>query len=307
MTIRIDVFVPTYRRPEMLRALLLSLQRQEVEPGWSVRIVVVDNDSERSAESIVAAMDGQGPFRIYYDQEPRQGLCHARNRCLALFEGDWLAFVDDDTVAVDHWLAGLVRTALVHHADIVMGPMLSALPPDTPNWIVRGKFFDQRKRFPTGTVTHGHAIGGNMLLAGGLIRRAGRGFDHAFNLTGGEDSEYVDYLESIGARSVFSDEAVVIETVRPSRTTLRWLVQRHFRGGQDFARRFLRRSSFLDRMKWFFQRVFYIFISFFGVFLFFPIGVHISAYFLLKLVSNIAHLSALFGVYYEEYSATKVT
>lgn len=56
----VAITVITYRRPELLAALLASLQAQEFDDSWAVRLIVVDNDAERSAERVVR--DSSGPL-----------------------------------------------------------------------------------------------------------------------------------------------------------------------------------------------------------------------------------------------------
>lgn len=301
MTLTVDICAATFRRPALLLDLLRSLERQRVPPNASVRIIVVDNDAEGSGRRAVEAIGDSGPFPVLYACEPRRGIVFARNRCLELSNADWVAFIDDDETAVEDWLERLLDAANRFQADIVVGPVLARLPPDAPQWIARGNLF-ARKRYPTGRRMAEGGGTGNVLISGLLLKRAGRGFDLAHNLTGGEDSEFFAYLQSIGARKVFCNEAEATESVPPERATLRWLLRRSFRGGQDWARVRLPRRSFPARIVWFFQYLAFLCIAAIGALVLLPLGRHRSARALMRASSYCGQLSAPLGCWYEEYS-----
>lgn len=300
MALSVDICAATFRRPARLLELLRSLERQRVDPGIAIRIVIVDNDAQGSGRAAVDAVGDSFRFPILYECEPRRGIVFARNRCLALSNADWLAFIDDDEVATDTWLDRLLDTAIRFSADIVVGPVLARLPPDAPRWIVRGNLF-ARKRYPTGKLMAEGGGTGNALISGPLLKRAGRGFDLAHNLTGGEDSEFFAYLQAMGARKVFCNEAEATETIPPERATLRWLLRRSFRGGQDWARVRLPRRSVAGRIVWFLQYLAYLGVAAVGVIALLPLGVHWSARALMRASSYCGQLSAPFGHWYEEY------
>ena len=300
MTLTVDICVATFRRPALLLELLRSLERQRIPSDISARIIVVDNDSEGPGRGAVDAIGDAGPLPIQYACEPRRGIVFARNRCLALANAHWVAFIDDDETAVEDWLERLLDTASRFQADIVVGPVLARLPADAPRWIARGNLF-ARKRYPTGRKMAEGGGTGNVLISGALLKRAGRGFDHAHNLTGGEDSEFFAYLQSIGARKVFCNEAEATEAVPPERATLRWLLRRSFRGGQDWARVRLPRQSFPARIAWFVQYLVFLGIAAIGAVILLPLGRHRSARALMRASSYCGQLSAPLGRWYEEY------
>lgn len=228
---RICVAVCTFRRPQQLRLLLESLAAQSRRPD---AVVVVDNDADGSARAVCEG--GTWPFALRYLVEPQQNISLARNRAVAAVDGDWTGFLDDDEVAPPHWLETLRKCADAHGADAVLGPVVSEVPPQAPEWIRRGDFYS-RRRFPTGTVVPRNEYRiGNALIRTAALRGLDPVFDPALGLSGGEDGDMLSRLASAGARIVWCDEAEVREPVAPERLRLRWLLLRALRGGQDYVR-----------------------------------------------------------------------
>ena len=97
-----SVIIPTYLRPiklmNCLEALLQqSLQRKEYE------IIVVDNDSNGSAEDVVKKTNAGG-HGVIYKKRASNNVSEARNLGAKVAGGQWLAFLDDDCVAPPVWL-----------------------------------------------------------------------------------------------------------------------------------------------------------------------------------------------------------
>ena len=230
----ISVCICTHRRPESLAALLSALARQTHAPA---EVVVVDNDANGSARTV--AEHASSPFPLRYAIEPQQNIALARNRTVTLAGGEWLALIDDDELPDEHWLRRMAETATAHRADGVLGPVIPVLPDGAPGWIRRGDFY-ARRRFATGTeVPRNELRTSNLLLRADLVRRERGPFDARFGLTGGEDGDLLSRLQLGGAKLVWCDEAVVVEVIGRERLDLGWLLQRSFRGANNFAEHLL--------------------------------------------------------------------
>ena len=105
MTPDVSVCIATFRRPSGLARLLDSLAKLKLPEGVTVEIVVVDNDPAASAAPILAGWRAT-PHVLRAFGEPRANVSHARNRGVAESRGRWLAFIDDDEVADENWIAG---------------------------------------------------------------------------------------------------------------------------------------------------------------------------------------------------------
>jgi succinoglycan biosynthesis protein ExoM len=299
----VSVCIATYQRAQRLSALLDDLVLQEHRPH---EIVVVDNDPAGSARVIVELHLERGtPFPIHYDIQPIKNISLTRNRTVEMASGDWLAFIDDDERAPAAWLKLLVHAATRYAASGVLGPVEPIVPASAPAWIRHGSFYDWA-RMRTGSVVAPNKLRfGNVLLHGGLLRGAAPPFDPAYGLTGGEDGDLLARLAHHGACIVWCDEAIVHEPVEASRLSLRWLMLRSLRGGQDYARhRLMGRYGDVapgDRIVLFLRALAQSFAAAGLALVAWPRGRHRAVYWLLKACANLGQMSSLFGWHYREY------
>ena len=232
--IRIDVCVATRKRPELLSELLSSLVRQQRPSELEVRVIVVDNDAERSAEPVALQFQDSG-LEVVYAVEPERNISLARNRGISLATAEYVATIDDDATASRDWLVLMLRCAQHYRADVVFGAVERVLPRDAPEWIRASGVF-QLPNPPTGTSTGLVFNTINALFRRGLVERRPGPFDPRFGETGGEDTNLFFNLEREGARLVWCREAVVTETVLPGRVSLWWIMQRALREGMTYFR-----------------------------------------------------------------------
>lgn len=299
----ISLCIATYRRAERLSALLDDLVKQQQLP---FEVVVVDNDASGSARAVVEKRRELGtPFPIHYDIQPVKNISLTRNRTVALASGDWIAFIDDDERAPASWLKLLADTVTHYGADGALGPVDPVLPDHAPAWIRNGRFYDW-SRMKTGAVIPPNKLRfGNVLLAASLLRMTPTPFDPAYGLTGGEDGDLLSRLVLQGARIVWCDEAIVHEPVENSRLSLRWLLLRALRGGQDFARHCLTERygplSTAGRARFFMQALAQSGAAAGLALISWPRGGHHAVYWLLKLSANLGKMSIFLGWHYREY------
>jgi succinoglycan biosynthesis protein ExoM len=241
-TVRVTVAVPTYRRPDDLRALLPLLldQAREVSASGSryrADVLVVDNDPDRSAAALVAGMPG-----VRYVAEPTPGIASVRNRALDEAEdARVLAFIDDDERPSTGWLARLLEAWEVSGAAAVAGRVLAEYAGELDPWIQAGRFF-VRRSLPTGSDVD-IAATNNLLLDLAQVRRCGVRFESALGLGGGEDSLFSRVLVRAGGRIVWCDESVVVDQVPPKRMTRSWVLTRAWSHGNASVLTDLRLTS----------------------------------------------------------------
>jgi succinoglycan biosynthesis protein ExoM len=301
---KISVCIATHRRTNRLRALLGDLAQQHRLPQ---EVVVVDNDSAGSGrEAVERARSAGTPFPIHYAIEAEKNVAVARNCTIALAQGDWLAFIDDDERAPSAWLEQLAAAAERLGADGVLGPVQPVLPAAAPPWVRRGRFYDWA-RMRTGTVVPIKRLRfGNVLLSAALLRTQQTVFDPAYGLTGGEDGDLLARLVQAGGRIVWCDEAIVHEPIEPSRLSLRWLLLRSLRGGQDFARHVLAGRhgppTVFRRARLALRSLAQLLVAGALALLCLPLGRHLAARWLTKASANLGKLSAFMGLHYREYA-----
>lgn len=246
-----------------------------------------------------------GEFPIRYEVQPQKNISLTRNRTVALAQGDWLAFVDDDERAPESWLQRLVAAVEQHCADGVLGPVVPVVPEHAPQWIRRGRFYDF-PRMPTGAVVPPNRLRfGNLLLRAAAVRSMDVIFDPAYGLTGGEDGDLLSRMVLSGARIIWCDDAEVFEPIEQSRLSLQWLMRRSLRGGQDFARHLLSgrygpRPA--GRARLFVRALAQLCAASALALLLLPVGRHYAALWLTRASANLGKLSIFLGWHYREYA-----
>jgi len=231
---RVCIAIPTFRRPVQLRALLLAIDGQQVSDDVRVDVVVLDNDDSPSASWIVEEKLLHH-FSLTYRHISAPGLCMVRNEALkiGLAGYDFLAMIDDDEVPCPSWLSALLATQAATKADGVIGPVIQRLPPDAPEWLRAGGFYDLPSFTDGSALSYGYS--GNCLLSMPALAIAGVVFSPALNFAGGEDMFFFQQLVGRGARLVFSSAALAIEDVPAARISFKYLIQLSFRRGNTLA------------------------------------------------------------------------
>ena len=224
------VAVPTYRRADQLRAQLPVLANQAA--SCCARILVVDNDPEQSARAVVESLSAQ--YAIDYTTEVRPGVVHARNAAIhaainAPEPVEWLAFIDDDELPGDDWLASLHRAALEHDAAIVTGPVDPDYAVTPERWIVECGFFAPPRRETGQLLTK--AFTGNMMIKVAMLKTTEIRFEPRLSMSGGEDVLFSRQCAEAGERIVWCEEARAIEYQPAMRLTRQWIMQRAYRVG----------------------------------------------------------------------------
>lgn len=241
---RIDVCVCTFRRPELV-ATLESIARQSLSGDVTIRVIVSDNDDAPSAREIVADAQRFG-LPIQYLHSPARNISIARNACLDAISGDYFAFIDDDEIAEEGWLAALLAKAIESEADVVLGPVRARYAENAPDWVRNGNFHETRPVWVQGQIRTGYSC--NVLVRSGAASVVGRRFDLSRGKTGGEDTEFFGSVFDAGGRIEFAPDAWVEEAVPEERARFGWLARRRFRSGQTHGG-LLRRKSGIGVVK----------------------------------------------------------
>ena len=235
LSVCVSVCVCTYFRPALLRRCLTSLLEQQA--GIEYEVVLVDNDRGGSAQAVFQELAGAFARRgrsIQYGIEPEQGISAARNRCVQMARGRYVAFLDDDETADPKWLETLHGAILKYEADGVFGPVIPYFPDGFPEW---QKPLFARKCAPTGCDIRDRWMAtGNVLVKTDVLRRRAGPFNAALGRIGGGDQEIFRWLSDRGARFVWCNEALAYEVQSLERASLKWHLRRAYRGGWGFSR-----------------------------------------------------------------------
>jgi succinoglycan biosynthesis protein ExoM len=226
---RIDICIVTYKRPDFLRKLLVSLQSQYTAGKFSYDIIVSDNDRARSGEAIVKEFAG-ATIGITYDVEPIRNISLNRNRTLSHATGDYIAILDDDQYVGTQWLLNLYNTLVSCQADVAFGAVIPVFEQNA-SLIVRKSAAFGVANFPEGCTDNVIYHTGNCCFRSEVILGMPAPFDSTLGDRAGEDTQFFEALRRRGCKMVWSQAAVCYEQVPPHRARLSWFMRRYFETG----------------------------------------------------------------------------
>ena len=238
---KVAVCVASYRRPEGLKTLLDSLSHMKKE-RCEIYVFVADNDPTLSeAKKLVDDNANAWPFPIFCEIEHQAGISYARNKNLDMvknskIEFDYIAFTDDDIEVSYHWMDDLIRTSLLHEAEVVCGncePLFEIKP--TKEVLESPFYTDNFSVSCTGSVINS---GGtcNLLLKSDVINKMGYNlFDPNLAKIGGSDVELFTRIIQNGFKAVSCSTAVTYEMFPKERLTLDWVKKRYYRYGGSYC------------------------------------------------------------------------
>ncbi len=265
-------------------------------------VIIVDNDPEGSSSSVIDAFKQSFQYPVYSFVEARKGIVRARQRVLDeanTLGFNALAFFDDDAVPDVDWLEKLYSFYQSNHCDVATGEQIENLLDDAPLWIKKGKFFARRKHRMEGKVLTGAATN-NVLFSLDFVRRHKLSFDLRFNATGGSDTDFFWQFHKLGAKILWTNTALVRETVPNTRANFKWLFKRSLAMG---ARKYVHIMK-EQKMSWIalcVQTLLKFVLGFIAVVVSLPFG-RVKFYkMLFRWARSLGMVKALFGRQYQEY------
>lgn len=152
-----------------------------------------------------------------YLVEPKRGIASARNKAIKIASqlgADWVAFIDDDETADDHWLLQLMSPNYIL-VPILRGHRVLRLPVSAPFWATPVK----QKTIAEGSLCH-TAYTNNVRFSRALVD-CGLRFDEAFEFSGGEDVDFFTRACKCGFEIRHTARAITYETIHFERLTYR--------------------------------------------------------------------------------------
>ena len=296
-----SICIATFKRPDLLRKLLNSIQEQVLPENVSLEVIVIDNDVDQSGRSVVGKFVDRDYLKFFYFTQPVKNISITRNLSVQKASGDYILFIDDDEKADPHWIRTLLKTMRDFNADGVFGHLEPDFNHQTPAWMKRRDLFFYGEIRETGTRAEA-TYTGNCILKSSLIKPFKEPFDVSYGLTGGEDIKLFRYLSQQGAKFINCREAVVSEYLPPSRTCYAYFFKRAMSGGNRHTKWKIESSSnkLISRLFDLNKSICFGCISILLLILFFPNRV-LRAKMLIKFGSNIGRFKAVFDNYYEVY------
>ena len=218
----VSILLCTLNRAHYLAELLPHLDRQAVDLGVPVEIVVVDNGSSDDTNQVVRDFSSRAQSPVHYVFEPRSGISLVRNRSMSEASGKWFAFIDDDEIPDEQWLSELFRAAESTGAKILGGSLRldmseedlfhlgdesrQALREHETELLDRGLSPSGKKNYPGP---------GNMLMHREVVESVGS-FDESMTMGGG-DHDLMRRAHEAGFEPWFVPSAVVVHRIPEGR------------------------------------------------------------------------------------------
>lgn len=113
----LNLVICTYNNAPLLERTLEAISRQRVARSVEWSVLVVDNNSSDETPRVVDRYmeSGSIPY-LSYIHEPKQGLNYARLCGIKNTDGKWIAFIDDDCLLEEDWVARAADFAAAHPA-----------------------------------------------------------------------------------------------------------------------------------------------------------------------------------------------
>ena len=98
-----SICVNTYKRPVLLKKLLLSFEEQELPQNTELEIIIVDNGPKQLGKKVAEEFKRRNNLKINYFVQPIKNISLTRNVAVKNATGEYILFVDDDAYADKSW------------------------------------------------------------------------------------------------------------------------------------------------------------------------------------------------------------
>lgn len=300
----IVIAIPTYKRPLMLKKLILSINECNIDKSLikNINIIVVDNDIDKTAKRIIEKLADKSysSFKVSYYNYPVKGLSNVRNeifdRALEL-DPDYIICIDDDEYPSLDWLNNLLLTITKIKADIILGPVIPVFENNVSPYI--------SYCFKYKNLTNYQKIDffytGNFIICANFLLKQKIKFDERFNFTGSEDSYFGVTALKAGAKICWANNAIAYETIPSKRAKLKWLIKRSYNGANTFTYILkLEKNYFGLLKKTIINVVYFLFGAMTLIVILFPFKCKYWG--VLKMSESVGGFAGLFGIQFHEYA-----
>ncbi len=228
---KILICICTYKRNNILNECLMSFNRAVIPYNLNIEFLIIDNTINENAKKIIYKVKKKFNHKIYYVNEKKRGIVHARNKCLdqvRKINCDYFSFLDDDCEIDSKWFINFKKIINIYRVKIVTGPQVHRNSRKINNnlEIIFEKKINDDKKFVNWAATNNVIINKKVLLSSNLK------FDINLNKFGmGEDQLFFLQLNKKGHQILWSKEIKVYEKKHSHRTTMKWVSDRSFRLG----------------------------------------------------------------------------
>jgi GT2 family glycosyltransferase len=229
----VSIIVPTYNKLEFLKPMMDSI---ELFTDWPFELIIVDNNSDDGTKEFVLnsnyKMSGQ-----YIRNEINNGFAKANNQGSIIAKGNFLCFLNNDTIVTEGWLTemmkvfseekacGLVGARLIHPG---RGTIQHAGVIERNDGLPDHIYFNKPMNYPLAMERKDYfgVTGACIVIPKTLYEDIG-GFDESY-WCGWEDMEMCQQIHARGLRVIYEPKSMVYHY--ESRTEGRYSAE-----GQNFS------------------------------------------------------------------------
>jgi glycosyltransferase involved in cell wall biosynthesis len=131
---RLELLIPTLRRPALVRAAVLSIGRAARPQTLDVSVTVINNDTV----PLLIEPGSAGPYPLRVVDEVRPGKSAALNTGIAASTADYIGLLDDDAEIAEDWLLVVERTLQAGGVDFIGGRAVLRHLAEQPSWVPPG-------------------------------------------------------------------------------------------------------------------------------------------------------------------------
>ncbi len=228
---KILICICTYKRNSILNKCLMSFNKVIIPFNFKIKFLIMDNTINGNAKNIINKIKKKLNYKIYYVNEKKRGIVHARNKCLEevrKINCDYFSFFDDDCEIDTKWFVNFKKSINTHKIKIVTGPQIHKSDEkikDNLEIIFEKKIY-KNKKFVNWAATN------NVIVSKKLILSSNLKFDNNLNKFGmGEDQLFFLQLTKKGYQILWNKEIKVYARKHSHRSTMKWVTDRSFRLG----------------------------------------------------------------------------
>lgn len=204
----VSVIIPVCNDSKRLEVCLDALEKQTY-PQSLYEVVVVDNNSQESVESVV------GKFSQARSTTEKQFWSYAaRNKGISVAKGDILAFTDSDCLPAHDWIEKGVDNLLRHENCGIVGGRVDVLFKN-PNQPTAVELYEGATAFPQKKYieVHHFAVTANLFTFRKVVDKVG-GFDQKLESAG--DRDWGERVAVANYKLVYADDVRVEHPARHS-------------------------------------------------------------------------------------------
>jgi glycosyltransferase involved in cell wall biosynthesis len=234
--LKISPIICTHNRAAYLPQAIRSLMEQSVARD-DYEIIVIDNGSTDATREVTNSLMREAP-NLRYVHESNAGLSCARNRGIKEAAAPIVAFLDDDAIAANNWLAAILDAfAIAPRPDCVGGPVEPWWEVPKPSWFPASLLgchrLDYGPRPHWCNYPSEHPIGCNMAFIKKRVDQVG-GFNVLLQKYN-DETELMRRIVEADGRIYYEPRARVRHLVAKDRLSLGWQMRRHYYEGVSLA------------------------------------------------------------------------